>query len=86
VAALRAADPVLRALIDELGPDGAGLSRAKVGYLRSLAEHVRDGVLALDRLEKLPDEEVVAELVAVRGIGLWSAHMFLMHARAPKSP
>jgi DNA-3-methyladenine glycosylase II len=55
-----------------------GLSRAKVTYLRSLAEHVVSGELELDRMEELPDEEVVAELVAVRGIGAWSAHVFLM--------
>lgn len=62
----------------------AGLSRAKVSFLRSLAEHVRDGSLELERLDALPDEEVVAELVAVRGIGAWSAHMFLMfHLRRP---
>jgi DNA-3-methyladenine glycosylase II len=136
---LRAADPVMRALIDEYGPDGlgprrpravdhygalvrsivgqqlstkaarsiyarlteryggrtptpselladdpeqvraaAGLSRAKVGFLRSLAEHVLDGSLDLERLNQLPDEEVVAELVAVKGLGPWTAHMFLM--------
>jgi DNA-3-methyladenine glycosylase II len=56
----------------------AGLSRAKVSFLRSLAEHVLDGSLELARLDRLPDEEVVAELVAVRGLGIWSAHMFLM--------
>lgn len=56
----------------------AGLSRAKVSYLRSLAEHVVGGELELDRLDKLPDDEVIAELVAVRGIGEWSAHMFLI--------
>jgi DNA-3-methyladenine glycosylase II len=56
----------------------AGLSRAKVGFLRSLAEHVLDGSLQLQTLERLPDEEVIAELVAVRGLGAWSAHMFLM--------
>jgi DNA-3-methyladenine glycosylase II len=140
VAALRAADPVLRAVIDEVGPDNlgdpsarlspdlygalvrsivgqqlstkaavaiygrlmdryggrtptpaevladdpdelriaAGLSHAKVAYLRSLAEHVLEGALRLDRLEQLSDEEVIAELTAVRGIGTWSAHMFLM--------
>ena len=55
-----------------------GLSRAKVSFLRSLAEHVLDGSLDLERLESLPDDEVVAELVAVKGIGEWSAHMFLM--------
>jgi DNA-3-methyladenine glycosylase II len=56
----------------------AGLSRAKVSFLRSLAEHVVSGELELDRLEELPDEEVIAELVAVKGLGEWSAHMFLM--------
>jgi DNA-3-methyladenine glycosylase II len=62
----------------------AGLSRAKVTYLRSLAEHVVDGSLELDRLDQLPDEEVIAELVAVRGLGVWSAHMFLMfHLQRP---
>jgi DNA-3-methyladenine glycosylase II len=56
----------------------AGLSHAKVRYLRSLAEHVVSGGLELDRLEDLSDEEVTAELVAVKGIGEWSADMFLM--------
>jgi len=56
----------------------AGLSRAKVGFLRSLAEHVVAGDLELDRVARLADEEIVAELCAVRGIGEWSAHMFLM--------
>ncbi len=56
----------------------AGLSRAKVGFLRSLAEHVLDGSLELERLDDLPDEEVIGELVAVKGLGAWTAHMFLM--------
>jgi DNA-3-methyladenine glycosylase II len=56
----------------------AGLSHAKVAYLRSLAEHVLDGSLQLDRLDELPDEQVIAELTAVRGIGTWSSHMFLI--------
>jgi DNA-3-methyladenine glycosylase II len=136
---LRAADPVLRALIDEYGPDGlpnrrerpaehygalvrsivgqqlstkaarsiytrltdryggrpptpkelladdpeevrvaAGLSRAKIGFLRSLAEHVLDGSLDLERLDELGDAQVITELVAVKGLGPWTAHMFLM--------
>ena len=146
VEALREADPVLRAVIDEVGPMGcrtsaragpsdhyATLVRSIVGpaaldtaprrdlrqlldrfggrrrrrprssptiptscaprpasatrrsrYLRSLAEHVLDGSLELDHLDELPDEEVIAELVAVKGIGLWSAQMFLMlHLRRP---
>ena len=62
----------------------AGLSRAKVGYLRSLAEHVISGELELERMEDLSDDEVIAELVAVKGLGTWSAHMFLMfHMERP---
>ena len=56
----------------------AGLSHAKVTFLRSLAEHVVDGSLELDRLDELPDDQVVAELVAVKGLGPWSADLFLM--------
>ncbi len=55
-----------------------GFSRAKVAYLRSLAEHVRDGELELDGLPYLPDGEVIRELTAVNGIGEWTAHMVLM--------
>jgi DNA-3-methyladenine glycosylase II len=140
IAALRAADPVLAKVIDEVGSDGpgdlgvtissdrygalvrsivgqqlstrsaqaiygrltdrfggrtptpvevleddpdelrtsVGLSHAKVAYLRSLAERVIDGSLDLDHLDRLPDEEVKAQLTAVRGIGPWSADMFLI--------
>ncbi len=143
---LRSADPVLRALIDAIGPDGlgdvrrgrpddhygalvrsivgqqlsvkaaaaiysrliarfggrtptpaevladdpdelraaAGLSRAKVTFLRSLAEHATDGSLELEKLDALGDQQVIAELVAVKGIGEWSAHMFLIfHLQRP---
>lgn len=146
VDALRAADPVLAAMIDEVGPDGlgdpragrprdhygalvrsiigqqlsttaaraifgrltdrfggrtptprevldddpdelrttVGLSHAKVRYLRSLAERVLDGALELERLDALDDDEVIDELTAVKGIGTWSAHMFLMfHLQRP---
>ena len=62
----------------------AGLSRAKVGFLRSLAQHVLDGSLELDKLNELADEQVTAELIAVRGLGPWSADMFLMfHLQRP---
>jgi DNA-3-methyladenine glycosylase II len=146
IAHLRAADPVLAAIIDRYGPDGlgerreggqtdhygalvraivgqqlstsaaaaiyrrladrfggraptpqevlaedpeelraaAGLSRAKVIYLRSLAEHVVNGSLELEKLDGLSDEDAIAELVAVKGIGVWSAHVFLMfHLERP---
>jgi DNA-3-methyladenine glycosylase II len=56
----------------------AGLSHAKVRYLRSLAEHVINGSLDLEHLDTLSDDDVIAELVAVKGIGEWSAHLFLM--------
>jgi DNA-3-methyladenine glycosylase II len=62
----------------------AGLSRAKASYLRSLAEHVVSGELELERLDDMPDEEVTAELVAVKGLGAWTAQMFLMfHLQRP---
>jgi DNA-3-methyladenine glycosylase II len=56
----------------------AGLSRAKVSFLRSLAEHVLSGELELERLDQLPDEQVFEELVAVKGLGQWTVDMFLM--------
>jgi DNA-3-methyladenine glycosylase II len=56
----------------------AGLSRSKVEFLRDLASRVSDGRLDLDRLRTLPDEDVVAELIEVKGIGRWTAEMFLI--------
>jgi DNA-3-methyladenine glycosylase II len=70
-------EEVLAAEPEELRA-AVGLSRAKVGYLRSLAEHVLSGELELERLDELGDEQVTAELVAVKGLGVWTAQMFLM--------
>jgi DNA-3-methyladenine glycosylase II len=56
----------------------AGLSNAKVSYLRDLATRIKDGRLDLARLKDLSDEDVCAELVEVKGIGRWSAEMFLI--------
>jgi DNA-3-methyladenine glycosylase II len=62
----------------------AGLSRAKVSFLRSLAEHVISREIELERLDEVEDEEVIAELVAVKGLGIWTAQMFLMfHLERP---
>jgi DNA-3-methyladenine glycosylase II len=62
----------------------AGLSGRKVEYIRDLASHVIEGELELDRLDQLPDEEVIAEIVAVRGLGVWTAEMFLLfHLERP---
>jgi DNA-3-methyladenine glycosylase II len=65
----------------KVAPDklrAAGLSRAKVAYLRDLAQHVEDGALELERLPELPDEEVAAQLTAIKGLGQWTADMFLI--------
>jgi DNA-3-methyladenine glycosylase II len=56
----------------------AGLSAAKVRYLRDLAERVEGRTLRLQALRRLEDEEVIAELIQVKGIGRWTAEMFLM--------
>jgi DNA-3-methyladenine glycosylase II len=55
-----------------------GLSWRKVEYLRDLAARVEDGSLALDRIRELPDEEVTAALTEVKGLGPWTADMFMI--------
>ncbi len=73
--------PTPRELLDDDPEElraAAGLSRAKVASLRSLAEHVLGGELELERLHRFGDAEAIRELVAVKGIGEWTAHMFLM--------
>ncbi|WP_433282953.1 DNA-3-methyladenine glycosylase family protein [Pseudonocardia xinjiangensis] len=79
--------PTPREILDD-DPDelcrAAGLSRAKAASLRSLAEHIDSGDLDLERLHELPDEDVIAQLSAVKGIGTWTADMFLMfHLNRP---
>jgi DNA-3-methyladenine glycosylase II len=56
----------------------AGLSRQKLAYLRDLAAHFADGRLDARRLSRLPDEEVIAAVTTVHGIGEWTAHMLLI--------
>ena len=56
----------------------AGLSNAKVEFLRDLAKRVKDGRLDFDQIKDLPDEDVIAELIEVKGVGRWTAEMFLM--------
>ena len=69
---------------EEAALRAAGLSRQKVGYLRDLAARVESGELDLDTLHQLPDEEVSARITAVKGLGQWSADMFLIfHLRRP---
>ena len=71
-------DPTIITQVPDEPLRGAGLSPQKLGYLRSLCQHVLDGRLELPRLPKLSDEEVIRELTDVKGIGVWTAHMFLM--------
>ena len=66
------------AILDDDTLRATGLSRAKVAAVKDLAAHVLDGRLELERLDDLSDEEVIQELVAVRGIGRWTAEMFLI--------
>jgi DNA-3-methyladenine glycosylase II len=56
----------------------AGLSWSKVGFLKDLAERVEDGRLDLERISELSDEDLIAELIEVKGIGRWTAEMFLI--------
>jgi DNA-3-methyladenine glycosylase II len=56
----------------------AGLSRQKLAYLKDLARRAATGRLALEALDALPDEAVIEALTAVRGVGVWTAQMFLM--------
>ncbi len=55
-----------------------GMSWAKVRYVRNLAEGVNSGEVNLAGLPKLKDEEVIAELIKVKGVGRWTAEMFLI--------
>ncbi len=82
VEALFPADDGLTALgVMALGPEplrAAGLSGQKARYVLDLAARVAGGTLDLDRLAGLDDEEVIAELTRVKGIGRWTAEMFLI--------
>jgi DNA-3-methyladenine glycosylase II len=64
--------------LEEADLRAAGLSRAKTVYVRDLAARVRDGDVHLDALGTLGDDPVIAELTKVKGIGRWTAEMFLM--------
>jgi len=55
-----------------------GLSTAKTNYIRDLARHTRDGSLVFEELHALSDDEVIEKLTQVKGVGPWTAHMFLM--------
>jgi DNA-3-methyladenine glycosylase II len=55
-----------------------GLSRQKTAYIRDLASHIVAGTLSFQRFPRMDDEEIIAELTRVKGIGRWTAEMFLI--------
>jgi len=57
---------------------GVGLSKQKTSYLRDLSEKTKAGLLEFEKLPKLSEEEVIEHLTQVKGIGVWTAHMFLI--------
>jgi DNA-3-methyladenine glycosylase II len=57
---------------------GVGLSRQKTAYLRDLSEKTKAGLLEFERMGEMSEEEVIAHLTQVKGVGVWTAHMFLM--------
>ena len=69
-------EKVLAAPVEALR--GAGLSAAKTASIRDLAEHVLAGTVVLDRVGRRSDAQIVEQLTLVRGIGRWTAEMFLM--------
>lgn len=56
----------------------AGLSRQKLGYIRDLAEHALSGKVDFEKLPAMSDEEVITSLTDIKGVGVWTAHMFLL--------
>jgi DNA-3-methyladenine glycosylase II len=56
----------------------AGFSRAKAIYVHDLAQHMLDGKIDFNRFDSLSNTDIITELVAVKGVGEWTAHMFLM--------
>jgi DNA-3-methyladenine glycosylase II len=70
--------PAALAALTEEQLRSAGISRQKSGYLRDLSEKVGSGVVALDRVEVMTDDEVIEALTEIKGIGRWTAEMFLI--------
>ena len=82
-------DRFIAATGDPLTPEGVlklsdaemravGLSKQKTAYLRDLSEKTKAGLMEFVKLPELSEEEVIAHLTQVKGIGVWTAHMFLM--------
>jgi len=68
--------------VDDIKLRGCGLSNAKVKYVKDLSRKVIDGTIKIHKLAILTDDEIISELVQVKGIGVWTAHMFLIFCLA----
>jgi DNA-3-methyladenine glycosylase II len=75
-AAFPAPEAILEKSIEELR--SVGLSQAKANYIRDLAEHILEGRLSFDKINTMSNDEITAMLTDVKGIGEWTAHMFLI--------
>jgi DNA-3-methyladenine glycosylase II len=81
--AAAAGDPVSPEAILKLTPEemrALGLSRQKTAYVRDLAERTSQGEIDFEALNKMSDNEVIKTLTAVKGVGVWTVHMFLIFA------
>ncbi|MDE3054876.1 MAG: DNA-3-methyladenine glycosylase 2 family protein [Gemmatimonadota bacterium] len=74
----RHVEPERLLLLSEPELRAVGLSRQKIGYLRDLADKVHSGAVPLDRVRHMSDDAVIEHLVQVKGVGRWTAQMFLM--------
>ena len=72
------ATPDALACLSDTQLRSVGLSRQKSAYLRDLCAKVNDGTVCLDALERMTDDDVIVELTKVKGVGRWTAEMFLM--------
>ncbi|MGH9237892.1 MAG: DNA-3-methyladenine glycosylase family protein [Vicinamibacterales bacterium] len=70
--------PAAVALVDDAQLRAVGLSSQKIRYMRDLCSRVADGSLTLERVNELSDEDVIQSLTQIKGIGRWTAEMFLM--------
>ena len=68
--------------IDDIKLRTCGLSNPKVKYIKDLSAKVLDGTVQITKMDKLTDEDIINELVKVKGIGVWTAHMFLIFCLA----
>lgn len=75
-----APEEVLATSIDDMR--AIGLSRQKASYLIAIAEHARDQRVDFARLDRLDNDAVINELTAIKGVGTWTVHMFLMFCMA----